>query len=70
MLDKLISPDCKSASPALQCIPSVDYNPRGILERTIMFPFQKQGDLTKALDNYETVITVDLWLISSKSPEE
>ena len=50
MLEKLIPPDCKLAGPDLQWLPSVDYNPRGILERNNMLAFLENRGVTNALE--------------------
>ena len=50
MLDKLIPPDCKLAGPDLQWLPSVGYNPRGILERNNMLAFLENRGVINALE--------------------
>lgn len=50
MLEKLIPPDYKSAGPDLQWLPSVDYNPRGTIERNNMLAFLENRGVTNALE--------------------
>ena len=46
----MIPPDYKSAGPDLQWLPSVDYNPRGIIERNNMLAFLENRGVTNALE--------------------
>ena len=70
MLEKLISPDCKLAGPDLQWLPSVGYNPRGILERNNILAFLENRGVINALNTHETIKILDLWWISSQSPQK